>query len=415
MPGEKLSLYIHIPFCIKKCNYCDFLSFPTGGRNTPLAERYAAALLREAEALRGGSLSEACQVDINQARGQSYQVDINQVGDPSRQVDINKPVKSIYFGGGTPNILSSEWITRILCKLKRLFTIEKDAEISIELNPGVYEEKERHRELEALKEAGINRISIGLQSACAAELKRLGRIHDLTAFLKLYEEALNCGFENINVDLMTGIPLQTCDSFARTLEKVLELRPKHISAYSLIVEEGTPFGEVPLKSLDLPDEDEEYEIYLMTRRVLKQAGYERYEISNYALPGYECAHNLVYWDRGDYLGLGLGAASLIGDLRFSNTGQLQKYLSAPGDARENIHKLTEKEAMEEFMFLGLRKTAGVSRADFKRAFGYDMDEIYGEIIAGEEGAGLMEEDGDMVRLTERGMDAANRVMSKFLL
>ncbi|MBQ9503796.1 MAG: radical SAM family heme chaperone HemW [Lachnospiraceae bacterium] len=398
MPGEKLSLYIHIPFCIKKCNYCDFLSFPTGGRNTPLAESYAHALLREAEALRGG-----CQVDINLNRNSPY------------LVDINKPIKSIYFGGGTPNILNSEWIVRVLCKLNEIFTIDETAEISIELNPGVYEEKERHRELKALRAAGINRISTGLQSAHSAELKRLGRIHDLTAFLRLYEEALNCGFENINVDLMTGIPLQTCDTFARTLERVLELRPKHISAYSLIIEEGTPFGEADLKSLDLPEEEEEYEIYLMTRRILEQAGYRRYEISNYALPGYECAHNLVYWDRGDYLGLGLGAASLIGDLRFSNTKELNKYLAAPGRTRENIQRLSQQEAMEEFMFLGLRKTSGVRKADFKRMFGRDLEEVYGEVIEKQVGLSLMEEDRDGVRLTERGIDAANEVMAKFLL
>ena len=410
MPGEKLSLYIHIPFCIKKCNYCDFLSFPTGGRNTPLAESYAEALLREAEALRGGCLS------LNEEGG--VEVGTSGTGAACREgchVNINKPIKSIYFGGGTPNILNSEWIVRILCKLSEIFTIDEAAEISIELNPGVYEENERHRELTALRAAGINRISMGLQSVQLPELKRLGRIHDLTAFLRLYEEALNCGFENINVDLMTGIPLQTCDTFARTLERVLELRPKHISAYSLIIEEGTPFGEADLKSLDLPEEDEEYEIYLMTRRILEQAGYRRYEISNYALPGYECAHNLVYWDRGDYLGLGLGAASLIGDLRFSNTKELNKYLAAPGRTRENIQRLSQQEAMEEFMFLGLRKTAGVRKADFKRMFGRELEEVYGEIIEKQVGLSLMEEGRDGVRLTERGMDAANEVMAKFLL
>ena len=289
-------------------------------------EQYARALLKEIEGLRGGRLEL-----YSEAEGRL-------------SVDINKTVKTLYFGGGTPNILDSKWISLILCKLKETFAFEPGAEISMELNPGVYGEKELTRELAALKEAGVNRLSIGLQSAVEEELKKLGRIHDFGAFLSLYEGAQELGFDNINVDLITGIPFQTAESFRRTLERVLELKPKHISAYSLIIEEGTPFGEAEPESLYLPDEDSDFEIYLMTRRILGEKGYRRYEISNYALPGYECRHNLVYWDRGAYLGLGLGAASFAGDIRFSNTRVLEKYLSAPGNTREEIHKLSAKEA-----------------------------------------------------------------------
>ena len=397
MPGEKLSLYVHVPFCIKKCNYCDFLSFPVGGGKPAVMERYVRALIKEIEALRDG------------------RINLNTESEADIEVNINRRVKSIYFGGGTPNTLGSEWIKAILCKLNEVFSLDVDAEISMELNPGVYEEEDIHKELAILKEAGINRLSMGLQSADSVELKKLGRIHDFEAFLRLFEGAGELGFENINVDLMTGIPLQSRESFARTLEKVLELKPQHISAYSLIIEEGTPFADTDDETLKLPDEESEYEIYLMTRRILSGKGYRRYEISNYALPGRECAHNLVYWDRGDYLGLGLGAASLAGDLRFSNTRELDKYLSFPDRAREEVHRLSVKEAMEEFMFLGLRKTDGVKKADFQKAFGVEPGEVYGKLIQKLEGLKLLEEDGERLRLTERGMDGANDVMSNFLL
>ncbi|MBO6138386.1 MAG: radical SAM family heme chaperone HemW [Lachnospiraceae bacterium] len=394
---NKISLYIHIPFCIKKCNYCDFLSFPEGGRNTALMEQYFKALLREAKALEGGKLI------------------LDREREAETVVDINRQVRSIYIGGGTPNIIDAEKISEILCKLKNIFTVDEKTEISIELNPGVYGEDIIKRELTVLRAAGINRLSIGLQTADNGELKKLGRIHSFEDFLRLYGAARESGFENINIDLISGIPMQTVKSYERTLDKVLALKPEHISAYSLIIEEGTPFGEGDRESLKLPDEDEEYEIYLMTRRILNENGYDRYEISNYARKGYECVHNLACWDRKDYLGLGLGAASLMGAFRFSNTRELKRYLPAPADSRVEVQRLKEKEAMEEFMFLGLRKTAGVRRRDFESSFGVSLDGIYAGVIAKYSRLGLIEDDGESVRLTVRGMDAANEIMSNFLL
>ena len=392
MSDTDLSIYVHIPFCIRKCNYCDFLSFPEGERNTGNMKRYMEALLTEVDALKG---------------------EVTGLG--TNEVNINKKIRTVYFGGGTPNIVGARSIETILCKLKDIFSFDEEAEISIELNPGVYDEKIISGELKTLKNAGVNRLSIGLQSAQDEELKRLGRIHDLKDFLRLYEAAKDWGFENINVDLISGIPMQTKESYEKTLETVTGLKPKHISAYSLIIEDKTAFGRMDRKELELPDEDEEYEIYLMTEKLLMQSGYRRYEVSNYALEGYECRHNLVYWNRGDYLGLGLGAASLVDGIRFSNTRSMEKYLKNPGASREDIQKLTRKEEIEEFMFLGLRMTDGISVDDFQREFNKGIREIYGEVLDKYSALGLIDLSDGRVKLTHRGLDGANEIMSKFLL
>ncbi len=392
--GKTLSLYVHIPLCVRKCNYCDFLSFPVGrGGSREGIKRYLKALEAEIE-----SLSE----------------DRTEIGE-GFQVNINNQVKSIYIGGGTPNMLRSEEIAEILCKLHRAFDIRPNAEITMEANPGIYTSGEALSEFSALKAMGINRLSIGLQSANDDELKRLGRIHSLKDFEETYESACRAGFDNINIDLISSLPGQTFDSFAHTLEKAAAYESAHISVYSLIIEEGTPFGEVDIKLLNLPDEDEDYRMYVHTRDFLRDRGYERYEISNYARPGRQCVHNRVYWEREDYLGLGPGAASFVDGVRFSNTRDMEEYLSAPGDCRRDVHVLSKREAMEEFFFLGLRQTAGVSLKHFKESFGMDADEIYAEVIKRHVSAGLMEKEGDRLRLTERGMDLANTVMADFLV
>lgn len=322
-------------------------------------------------------------------------------------------VKTIYLGGGTPSLLLGEWTERILALLCRCFQVEEDCEISMEVNPGTVTQEK----LNAWRRAGINRLSLGLQSAKDKELRALGRIHSSEDFFHTYDMVIESGFNNINVDLMSGIPEQSVASWRETLEQVARLTPGpgHISAYGLIVEEGTPFYENTPK---LPDEDSEREMYRLTGELLGKYGYHRYEISNYALPGHECRHNLVYWRRGNYLGLGLGAASLIENVRFRNSGKMEDYEKA---RREEEQALSKEEQMEEFMFLGLRTTKGVSGREFLRLFGSTIDQIYPGIVEGFCGKGLLERKTDAetgeerIALTEYGMDVCNPVMAEFLL
>ena len=293
MDKNNLELYIHMPFCVKKCEYCDFLSFPAD-TNTQI--KYVHALLNE----------------------------IRFYGEKMRGFRVS----TIYIGGGTPSWLEPELVTAVMDQIYKSFQVYEDAEISIECNPGTV----TAAKLQAYRRAGINRLSIGLQSTNNTELKTLGRIHTYEQFLKTYELARNEGFTNINVDLMSGLPRQSAESFADTLQRVIRLKPEHISAYSLIIEKGTPFyekykfdmvrQEAGMKTEELPTEDDTYKMLKLTQRVLAKAGYERYEISNYAKPGYACRHNVGYWTRENYLGLGLGAASLIDNVRYSNTREL---------------------------------------------------------------------------------------------
>lgn len=362
---KELELYIHVPFCIKKCQYCDFLSAPSSKGER---QEYAESLCRQIRTY--GELAKAYHV------------------------------VSIFVGGGTPSILDKEELLGIFDAVRDTFTVDGDAEITIEVNPGTVTEEK----LKAYLKAGINRLSIGLQSAENEELQVLGRIHTYEEFLSTYELAREMGFGNINVDLMSAIPRQTVEGWERTLKKVLGLRPEHISAYSLIIEEGTPFFERYGKGGhvdELPSEEEERRMYWRTAEILRGYGYCRYEISNYALPGYECRHNLGYWNRTEYLGIGTGAASLMDNRRW-NYGEEPVGLSV-------------REQMEEFMFLGLRKMEGVSKAKFEESFGRGMEEVYGKVLGKMYTMGLMEGEGEFVRLTERGIDVSNGVMCEFLL
>ncbi len=362
---KELELYIHVPFCIKKCQYCDFLSAPSSKGER---QEYAESLCRQIRTY--GELAKAYHV------------------------------VSIFVGGGTPSILDKEELLGIFDAVRNTFTVDGDAEITIEVNPGTVTEEK----LKAYLKAGINRLSIGLQSAKNEELQLLGRIHTYEEFLSTYGLAREMGFGNINVDLMSAIPRQTVEGWERTLKKVLGLRPEHISAYSLIIEEGTPFFERYGKGGhvdELPSEEEERRMYWRTAKLLKDYGYCRYEISNYALPGYECRHNLGYWNRTEYLGIGTGAASLMDNRRW-NYGEEPVGLSV-------------REQMEEFMFLGLRKMEGVSKAKFEESFGRGMEEVYGKVLGKMYTMGLMEGEGEFVRLTERGIDVSNGVMCEFLL
>lgn len=284
---QNLSLYLHIPFCVRKCLYCDFLSGP---QSADVQEQYVEALCRE--------------IQETSPEYREYQV------------------VSVFIGGGTPSVLLPEQTIRIMETLKSCFTLTDTCEISMEMNPGTVTPEK----MKAYRACGINRISIGLQSANDGELKALGRIHTCADFLKAYEMAVEAGFTNINVDLMSAIPEQTLKSYQETLQKVLALQPQpvHISAYSLIVEEGTPFYE---QELNLPDEETERRMYEITDDILRKAGYHRYEISNYAKAGKECVHNKVYWQRGNYLGLGIGSASLIQNVRFHNMTDISSYVN----------------------------------------------------------------------------------------
>lgn len=378
---KELELYLHIPFCIRKCAYCDFLSGPA---TDEVKSQYVEALIREIKSS-GKKYKEYC-------------------------------VTTIFMGGGTPSILMPEQMTAIFDALKVSFDIKKDAEITIEVNPGTVTDEK----FQAWKAAGINRLSIGLQSVKNEELQMLGRIHSYEQFLDTFQKARMYGFENINVDLISAIPGQTLKSWCETLRTVAELSPEHISAYSLIIEEGTPFYEkygeenyIEETGL-LPDEETERKIYEETEKILLEYGYERYEISNYAKKGYECKHNCGYWERKEYLGLGIGAASLIGNRRFNTVSELNKYLECDSSEYENEEILSEQEEMEEFMFLGLRMMSGVRKTEFKAYFGKNIEEVYGSVLAELEKKQLLEISGDVIKLTKYGIDISNFVFEQFL-
>lgn len=398
---KSISIYIHIPFCVKKCQYCDFLSAPADSRAQKV---YLRALKQE--------------IREQAARYREYEV------------------QTVFIGGGTPTAVPCENLCEVLKTVFTCYRVNPQAEISMEANPGTVTKEA----LLSYRKAGINRISIGLQSVDDGELKLLGRIHTYRDFLQTYRWAQEAGFTNINLDIMSALPGQSVENYKKTLETVLSLKPQHISAYSLIVEEGTPFYEkygqeseklqtTGEKQPDLPSEEEEREMYALTEKLLVAAGYHRYEISNYALPGRECRHNRVYWKRGNYVGFGLGAASMVENVRFENTRKMQEYLAEYAgvpDAEQslfesehtfskNVHPLSQQEQMEETMFLGLRLTEGVSKAEFHRQFGVSMEQIYGEVIQENIAQGLLADEAGYVCLTREGMDLSNYVMAQFLL
>ena len=333
--------------------------------------------------------------------------------------ELKGPVNTLFIGGGTPSLWDGDRINGLMENIRKYYCFSEDAEITIEANPGTLDADR----LKAYRRAGINRISIGLQSADDRDLKTLGRIHTFEEFLENYAAAREAGFSNINVDLMSSLPGQTAAGWKRVLTSVLKLAPEHISAYSLIIEEGTEFYDRYRDGDGLPDEEEEREIYHMTKHILEQHGYHRYEISNYCLKGYACRHNLGYWQGSQYLGFGLGASSCVGRpggrrRRFSNISDMETYVGASGSPfalrRDNrILPLTEQ--MEEFMFLGLRCVDGISKSEFKEQFMRSYDGIYGKVTESLLSQGLLQDTGERVFLTEFGLDVSNRVMAEFLI
>lgn len=370
-----LELYIHIPFCVQKCQYCDFLSGPS---DQETRDRYIKALRAEIQAVQGVEAYE---------------------------------IVSVFIGGGTPSVLKAEAIASIMRTLQEQFFFCEDAEVTIEANPGTVDLEK----LTIYRNVGINRLSLGLQSTDAEELKLLGRIHSYEEFLKSYEWAREAGFSNINIDLMFAIPGQTGEAWRQHLYQVAELNPEHISAYSLIIEEGTPFAE---QNLDLPDEDTEYQMYEDTAEILERYGYRQYEISNYAKQGYMCRHNAGYWQRREYLGFGLGASSLYRGMRFSNTRRMQEYLKEsrnPDQIRKDVTVLSRNERIEEFMFLGFRMTEGISEKKFEENFDVRLMDVYGDILQKYEETGFVEHIETKWRLTRKGIHVSNHILADFLL
>lgn len=388
---------------MQKCVYCDFLSAPAG---EDIKRKYIEALICE--------INITCGLYNDRLSG--YQV------------------KTIFFGGGTPSAVKPEYIRDIMKCLNEHFDIAEGAEVTIECNPGTLDVNKA----DIYRECGINRISFGLQSADNTELKMLGRIHTFEQFKESLSIAEKAGFDNINVDIMSALPGQTMESYKRTVERVLECNVKHISAYSLIVEEGTPlYDRLDTDYPELPDEDTERQMYYYTQDSLASAGYVHYEISNYARPGYECRHNISYWERTDYLGFGIGAASLFEEIRHTNITDINMYIDKCGgminagscmdnnvtagnynrlyEIYDDIQKLSLNDRMEEFMFLGLRKIGGISKAEFEKTFSKNIADVYGKVIQENVLNGLLVDDGDVIKLTDRGVDISNVVMADFLL
>ena len=385
--NRELELYFHIPFCVRKCLYCDFLSAPA---DEEVRRQYMDALMRE---VRG--------------RAEEYQGYL---------------VTSAFIGGGTPSVVDVRQIEELMATVQACYEVASDAELTIEVNPGTVD----FGKLKIYRRAGINRLSIGLQSADDKELAVLGRIHSLQQFLDTYRDAREAGFDNINVDVMSALPGQNLESYQKTLQKITTLCPvpEHISAYSLILEEGTAlFRQVKQGMIKLPDEEADREMYRDTKRILEQAGYRRYEISNYAKEGFACRHNIGYWKRQNYLGFGIGAASLINNMRFNNGSNIEIYLRDPLNYQMEVQRLSFQEQMEEFMFLGLRLTEGVSALRFQKQFGQSLQEVYGSVIAQNEKEGLLQRyirsvggvQEEMLALTDFGLDVSNYVMSQFLI
>ncbi len=450
-----LSLYVHIPFCKAKCNYCDFLSF--GGCGYGRQKEYVDALCKEITAY--------------------------------KMVAEDYKITTIFFGGGTPSFVEYNFIEQILHTIRSVFIVEDGAEITLEGNP----DSLSLEKLRAYQEMGINRLSIGLQSANDQLLKALGRVHNYDQFIAAYSSARQAGFRNINVDLMSGLPGETKESYVRTLAKVVELQPEHISAYSLIVEEGTPLCEnAELLSL-LPSEEMDRKLYAKTKILLKNSGYDRYEISNYSKKGYECRHNLCYWTGGEYLGVGLGASSYLTvwldeetseQIRFHGVENLEEYigrfsqcegmreddytniyhfyegneelededffcnsmedmysaslgmnLSCEGssnleryrayeqngllefirDYYRDLHFLKRKEQMEEFVFLGLRCMKGISKTEFRKRFSVGIETVYEKVLAKYISQGFLVEQEDWISFCDKGIDVSNVILAEFML
>lgn len=376
MEKQELGIYIHIPFCIKKCDYCDFISFPN---QLEKQDEYTEKIVEEIKS--------------------------------EKEILQNYQITTIYLGGGTPSSIDSKNISKILNAIDEMIQIKTkpEIEITIEVNPGTVTKQK----LEDYKKAGINRLSIGLQSTKNELLNLIGRIHTYEDFEKTYKIAREVGFKNINVDLMLGLPNQTIEDIKNSIKKIENLQPEHVSTYSLILEENTKMTrKVEQGILELPDEEKERNEYWYVKNKLELLGYKHYEISNFAKPGKESKHNLNCWNQKEYLGFGVAAHSYINQIRYSNCVQLEKYLNV---GYRTIQEIQSKEDQErEFMLLALRKIEGVSIQKFKEKFGENPIYLFHnelEKLVEEE---LIEVDLDKIKLTNKGLDLANLVWEEFV-
>ncbi len=370
---KKLGIYIHIPFCLRKCNYCDFCSF--SGINDEKKELYVDALIRHISSYR-----EKC---------------------------VGYSVDTVYFGGGTPTLLEISQFEKIFEALRNTFEIADNAEITSECNPATAD----LAYFNEMRRLGFNRLSIGCQSMNDNELKALGRVHTKNDFINAFRDARQAGFDNLSVDLMFGIPEQTEESFKKTLKEVCELAPEHISAYGLIIEPGTPFF-VNREKLVLPDEDQEYTMYVGANEMLSAYGLKRYEISNFASFGRESRHNLKYWRREEYLGFGVSAHSFFEEERFCAGQELDRYIS--GDFCESSEKISERDAMNEYAMLAMRLTEGVDEADFMRRFKRSFESVFGKATEKFVRSGLVIRNGGRCAFTDNGFYLSNAVLSEIL-
>lgn len=380
---KELGLYVHIPFCMSKCSYCDFCSFDN---KIDKKQEYLEMLKKEIRLY-----SDICKDYI---------------------------LKTIFIGGGTPTILEAHELEGLIEEIKENFEIKKDAEITIEANPGTLD----INKLKALKKSGVNRLSIGLQSANDRTLKLIGRIHTFEEFKKNVQDAKKVGFTNINADIMFSLPNESLEDVKRTIDEVLKLDITHISTYSLIIEEGTRMYNM-MQDDDkyvFPDEDTDREIYYYICDRLKEEGYHQYEISNFAKPGFESKHNIIYWKAEEYLGLGLAAHSYFNDYRFSNVIDINRYISKLRDENKVTYlngkkeKQTKEDKISEFMFLGLRMLDGINTDEFKEKFGMTIDEVYGPILSEMVEDKMLEREDNIIRLTRQGIDVSNVLFAEFM-
>ena len=376
---DKISLYIHIPFCAQKCLYCDFPSF---ARKDHLRKAYIEALNKEIISL--------------------------------REKHNNLEINTIFIGGGTPSVLEADELECLLKEVAKL-NMAKDIEYSMECNPGNLTEEK----LEVMKNYGVNRISMGLQAKQDNLLKGLGRIHNYKTFKENFLLAKKVGFNNINVDLMFGLPNQRLNEWEETLREIISLEPAHISAYSLIIEEGTAFYNLyENDKLKLPTEEEERKMYHLAKKILEENGFNQYEISNYAKEGKECRHNLAYWNMDNWIGVGSAAASYINGKRIKNISSVEEYINSineKGEAVEEIINNSKNDNMEEFMFMGLRKINGIDENEFKNRFSMNINDVYGEILNKYIDEGLLIRKSGRIFLSEKGIEISNIIMADFLL
>ena len=387
---KEVGIYVHIPFCKQKCYYCDFISYSD---KSELIEDYLKWLNVEIE-----EVGKGIKLDFENG------------------LNDNVKVKTIYIGGGTPSYIDSKFIVSIINKIKENYILDEEAEITIEVNPGTINKEK----LLDYKNIGINRLSIGLQETNNCHLKTIGRIHTYEEFIETYNVAKGVGFENINADLIIGLPNQTIEDIENSIEKLLNLDLKHISVYSLILEENTKLETlVNSGKLKLPEDDLERKMYWLVKNKLEEAGFVHYEISNFAKKGYESKHNLDCWNQKEYMGFGVGSHSYTDDARFSNIDNIEQYINnfKNGQDIDNLifHEKQNKESkMKEYMILGLRKIEGVKVSEFKNKFLENPIFWYKDEINKLVNKELIEIDGDNIKLTDKGIDFANLVWEEFV-